>query len=79
MNNIEELMRELVKSSVVLKHKLYRRDDFASASPEGTGGAAHLSPRLPAVQSGCCWQRGACASQIRLPARKAAKGASSPS
>jgi hypothetical protein len=38
MNNIEGMMRELVRSSVVLKHKLYRRDDFASTSPEGTEG-----------------------------------------
>lgn len=36
MNNLEELMRELVKSSVLLKHKLYRRDEFASTTPEGT-------------------------------------------
>lgn len=36
MNNLELLMRDLVKSSVLLKHKLYRRDDFASTSPEGT-------------------------------------------
>ena len=38
MNNIEELMREVVRSSVHLKHKLCRRDDFASTSPEGTEG-----------------------------------------
>src|SRR5580704_17366727 len=38
MNNIEELMRELVKSSVVLKRRLYRRDDFASTTPAGTDG-----------------------------------------
>ena len=36
MNNIEELMTELVKSSVALKRKLYRRDEAAATSPEGT-------------------------------------------
>jgi hypothetical protein len=35
MNNIEELMTELVKSSVALKRKLYRRDEAAATSPEG--------------------------------------------
>lgn len=38
MNNIEELMKELVRSSLILKHKLYRRDEAASTSPEGTDG-----------------------------------------
>ena len=36
MNNIEELMAELAKSSVDLKKQLYRRDEAASTSPEGT-------------------------------------------
>jgi hypothetical protein len=36
MNNIEELMAELVRSSVALKRKLYRRDEAAATSPEGT-------------------------------------------
>ena len=36
MNNLEELMTELVKSSVALKRKLYRRDEAAATSPEGT-------------------------------------------
>ena len=38
MNNIEELMAELAKSSVALKKQLYRRDDAASTSPEGKDG-----------------------------------------
>jgi hypothetical protein len=38
MNNIEVLMAELAKSSVDLKKKLYRRDEAASTSPEGTDG-----------------------------------------
>ena len=38
MNNIEELMAELVKSSVALKRKLYRRDEAAATSPEGVDG-----------------------------------------
>jgi hypothetical protein len=38
MNNIEELMRELVKSSVMLKHGLYGRDRTASTTPAGTDG-----------------------------------------
>ena len=38
MNNIEELMRELVRSSVDLKKKLYRRDEAASTSLEGADG-----------------------------------------
>jgi hypothetical protein len=38
MNNIEELMAELAKSSVDLKKKLYRRDEAASTSPQGTEG-----------------------------------------
>jgi hypothetical protein len=36
VNNIEELMTELVRSSVALKRKLYRRDEAAATSPEGT-------------------------------------------
>jgi hypothetical protein len=36
VNNIEELMTDLVKSSVALKRKLYRRDEAAATSPEGT-------------------------------------------
>jgi hypothetical protein len=35
---IEKLMAELVKSSVDLKKKLYRRDEAASTSPEGVDG-----------------------------------------
>jgi hypothetical protein len=42
VNDLETMMRELVKSSVLLKHKLYRRDDFSSTSPEGTEGP-HIS------------------------------------
>ena len=38
MNNIEELMAELAKSSVDLKKKLYHRDEAASTTPEGTDG-----------------------------------------
>jgi hypothetical protein len=38
MNDIEVLMAELVKSSVNLKRELYRRDEAASTSPEGTDG-----------------------------------------
>jgi hypothetical protein len=39
MNNIEVLMAELAKASVDLKRELYRRDEAASTSPEGTEGA----------------------------------------
>ncbi len=38
MNNLEELMKELVRSSVALKRKLYRRDEAAATSPEGLDG-----------------------------------------
>ncbi len=38
MNNIEELMREFVRSSVLLKRKLYRKDEAATTSPEGVDG-----------------------------------------
>jgi hypothetical protein len=38
MSNIEELMKELVRSSVLLKRKLYRRDEAASTSPAGADG-----------------------------------------
>jgi hypothetical protein len=38
MSNIEELMRELVRSSIRLKRGLYRRDNAASTSPAGTEG-----------------------------------------
>ena len=38
MNDIEVLMAELAKSSVDLKRELYRRDEAASTSPEGTDG-----------------------------------------
>lgn len=38
MSNIEELMKELVRSSVDLKKKLYRKDEAASTSPEGADG-----------------------------------------
>jgi hypothetical protein len=38
VNNIEGMMSELVKSSVNLKHKLYRRDESASTTPEGMEG-----------------------------------------
>jgi hypothetical protein len=35
VNNLEELMAELARSSVALKRSLYRRDEAASTSPEG--------------------------------------------
>ena len=35
MNNIEDLMKDLVRASVDLKKKLYRKDEAASTSPEG--------------------------------------------
>ncbi len=35
-------MTELVKSSVALKRKLYRRDEAAATSPEGTEGPTLL-------------------------------------
>lgn len=38
VNNIEELMRELMRSSVLLKRKLYRKDEAASTAPAGTDG-----------------------------------------
>jgi hypothetical protein len=38
VNNIEELMRELMRSSVLLKRELYRRDEAAATSPEGVNG-----------------------------------------
>lgn len=37
-NDIENLMAELVRSSVDLKKKLYRRDEHASTSPDGVDG-----------------------------------------
>jgi hypothetical protein len=42
MNNLEELMTELACASVALKRSLYRRDEAASTSPEGTD-----APTLP--------------------------------
>jgi hypothetical protein len=38
VNNIERLMAELAQSSVLLKSKLYRKDEAAATSPEGTDG-----------------------------------------
>ena len=38
MSDIEELMRDVVRTSVALKKKLYRRDDAASTTPEGSEG-----------------------------------------
>jgi hypothetical protein len=38
VNNIEGLMRELVRSSIDLKKKLYRTDEAASTSPEEADG-----------------------------------------
>jgi len=38
MENIEELVSELVRSSVLLKRKLYRKDEAASTSAEGVDG-----------------------------------------
>jgi len=38
LNNIEGLMKDLVRATVDLKKKLYRRDEAASTSPEGTEG-----------------------------------------
>ena len=38
MNNIEALVAELARSSVILKKKLYRRDEAASTTPEGKDG-----------------------------------------
>jgi hypothetical protein len=38
VNDLEELMRELVRSSILLKRKLYRRDEAASTSTEETAG-----------------------------------------
>ena len=38
MNNIEDLMKDLVRASVDLKKKLYRKDEAASTSPEGVDG-----------------------------------------
>jgi hypothetical protein len=42
VNNIEELMTELVRSSVALKRTLYRRDEAASTTPEGMSGPTLL-------------------------------------
>jgi hypothetical protein len=42
VNNIEELMTELACASVALKRSLYRRDEAASTSPEGTDAPTHL-------------------------------------
>lgn len=42
MSNLEQAMRELVKSSVDLKRELYGRDEAASTTPDGTDG-----PRIP--------------------------------
>ena len=38
MSDIEALMRDLVLTSVDLKRRLYRKDEAASTSPEGTDG-----------------------------------------
>lgn len=38
MSNLEALMTELMRASVVLKRALYRRDEAASTAPEGTDG-----------------------------------------
>jgi hypothetical protein len=38
VNNIEVLMKDLVRASVDLKKKLYRKDEAASTSPEGVDG-----------------------------------------
>jgi hypothetical protein len=38
VSNIEGLMKDLVRASVDLKKKLYRKDEDASTSPEGVDG-----------------------------------------
>jgi len=38
VNNIEDLMKDLVRASVDLKKKLYRKDEAASTSPERVDG-----------------------------------------
>jgi hypothetical protein len=38
VNNLEELMHDLVRSSIEVKKELYRRDEAASTTPEGTDG-----------------------------------------
>jgi hypothetical protein len=38
VNNIEGLMKDLVRASLDLKKKLYRKDEAASTSAEGTDG-----------------------------------------
>jgi hypothetical protein len=40
VSNLEELMRDLVRSSVSLKRVLYQRDDFASTAGDGTDAPA---------------------------------------
>lgn len=38
VNDLEALMRDLVTSSVDLKRRLYRRDEAASTTPDGSEG-----------------------------------------
>ena len=58
MNNIEELTRDLLRASVELKKKLYRRDEAASTSPEEVDGprievhTCRLCNRSAAVEEG---------------------------
>lgn len=83
MNNIEELMQELMRSSVLLKRGLYRRDEAASTMPEGTEGATILvhtcmvCERSAAGEGAQVRHKAACA-LARLQRAQAALRAASP-
>jgi hypothetical protein len=81
MNNIEVLMAELAKASVDLKKKLYRRDEAASTSPEGTDGPSievhtcRLCNRSAAGERAEVRHQSGCALARLQKAQKALRGA----
>jgi hypothetical protein len=74
VNNIEELMAELAKSSVDLKRKLYRRDEAASTSPDGTDGSRIEVHTCRVCDRSAVGEGAGGASPVQVPAREAAKG-----
>jgi hypothetical protein len=81
MNSIEELMAELAKASVDLKKNLYRRDDAAATSPEGTDGPSievhtcRLCNRSAAGERAEVRHQSGCALARLQKAQKALRGA----
>jgi hypothetical protein len=75
VSEIEVLMIELARATVALKSSLYRRDDFASTTPEGTDGPRTTIHTCAVCGRSAAGQGAEVRPQVRLRSRKAAKGA----